>query len=510
MFETLRDWFQNRGNTRVRRTQAIFKPKLEALEDRLLLDNDLLIWNPKDGTNLASHAANWYDASKQLQGVEAPGFQQNGGQGVWLDTYYSNAPIVWDQNVTLAGLTLTGGAGAQPGPGYTGLQTINAGVSVYINGGIGWSGSPLGQLNIEFLGMNSGANSANLYDLAQTTNVWRSFNLTVGAGSNLLNDNVFIAGQVQMDYQSGDTQTTQVPISVTSGALYLQPNVAGNYSTLTLQNGATLNATGSDSAIAMNDLGSSMTFVQGDGWNNVAILGEFVGAYYNAEISVNIGNGCFDSCLVPVANFGAGFYLNGPGSSNNSFSISGSMPQPAYPSCSYYAEAESNAGAYTYLIGGANLVLSYGYFQDDATGKPYPSVLKTGDDLAESITANNNGIYIGNNTSVSIDPGDPNGFGTLNCMGNVNMKGNLDLWLNGQTGQHADWSVSGAMYWTVGSSITVYIIGGLTQSWTWGVIQTSGGIYGMSNIQLNVGGQPGWSLGGGSSYDYDLFIYYFA
>jgi hypothetical protein len=48
------------------------RPRLEVLEDRVLLNNDILIWNPGegDGTILASHAANWYDQTQGMQGVK--------------------------------------------------------------------------------------------------------------------------------------------------------------------------------------------------------------------------------------------------------------------------------------------------------------------------------------------------------------------------------------------------------------------------------------------------------
>lgn len=103
--------------------RSTFKLRLEVLEGRELLNGDLLIWNPSDGTNLASHAANWWDNNANngmgQQGVEAAGIGNGVGCQVQLSTAKSNAPIIWNQSANVSNILLNGGGGAGGGGGYT-------------------------------------------------------------------------------------------------------------------------------------------------------------------------------------------------------------------------------------------------------------------------------------------------------------------------------------------------------------------------------------------------------
>lgn len=54
--------------------------RLEPLEDRELLNADVLIWKPAGVNSLASNPANWYDNTQMKQGVEVRRHRQRG----WL------------------------------------------------------------------------------------------------------------------------------------------------------------------------------------------------------------------------------------------------------------------------------------------------------------------------------------------------------------------------------------------------------------------------------------------
>lgn len=108
-----------------RKPRPTFKPRLEPLEERWCPDttNDVLYWNPQGGSKDASLASNWWDQTKLMQGLTAPGPTNS----ITLSGSKSNSPIEITQNMSATSVTVMNN--------YNNTLTVDAGDSLNLSGG---------------------------------------------------------------------------------------------------------------------------------------------------------------------------------------------------------------------------------------------------------------------------------------------------------------------------------------------------------------------------------------
>lgn len=427
-----------------RKLQTSTQPRLEVLEGRVLLNGDLLIWNPTDGTNLASHAANWWDDTQQMQGVEAPGLGANGGEQVWLQFTKSNAPIIWDKSVTLSNFLLTGGGGARGSPGYSGEQTVNDGVTI-TTVGIGENGTSY--LDMQLGG--TGNNGATGLFIDGGNNALTEFTFTGTAGTPA-NNIVEVYGNavVTMGWYSNYTEVVsgaELAVGGSQGILQIMP--ASNTESgcpLWLQNGAFVNIIqGGNLSLSDNGYTGGAAFIMGDGANGVGQNGEQVEVGYGGYVNVSCNGN--NTLAVPVVNEGS-FTLDGT-NNGGQLNVLGarvlissgySLINITYDPATGDSLGEQESGM-VFLQGGATLFCQQGYFQQgskvitlDETIS-IPATLST--DASDCTLSVGDGaqIGIGLNSYVYINPIGPT-YQTLTFIGTVSFSGIFRPKINGSGG----------------------------------------------------------------------------
>lgn len=133
-----------------RKPRPTFKPRLEPLEERWCPDttNDVLYWNPQGGSQDASKAANWWDQTKLMQGLTAPGPTNGISLGM-----KANAPIeIPSGQLTAASITVQGN--------YNNTLTLDANATLLVGGGSIQPGSILTVVSSSNVGvkLDGGAN----------------------------------------------------------------------------------------------------------------------------------------------------------------------------------------------------------------------------------------------------------------------------------------------------------------------------------------------------------------
>lgn len=470
---------------RMRKQLRYTRLHLEGLEDRVLMNNDLLIWKPPvGGGNKASIAANWFDVDLNKQGVTAPTYSNQ----VWLDAAWSNAPIIWDVNtypqgnptsfpVSLISLKY----------GYKAQQTIDAGVA--LQSALGMGVDSTSTVNIKFNSSNS--------SFWQTggNNEWLNFNLTSGAGTTVFNAVNISGGSLTIGTNSGLTETSQVGINVNpAGTLIFGTPQAGTLSTLTLQNG-----TGYPSAdggtvylYGATTAGTSATFVNGDGGGNLATgseeltaetSGSSTGVIYYVGTGVTSGNLIRDNLNVPVWADGGIFSANGggtygfytpTGSSGSILAVSGfTQDTQKY---SVYASGDANGNAGTVQLSG-DILLQVNNDLDIVNN----AFLQTGDNTGIIITDPGQ-LIVGAGGTINIwygtGPGGVYQFGALTINGNLSMSGTYDAAVGVDSNDNAVsviLYVTGTETWYTGTSFIQPFEVGTENTGFW-TINTAGSI----------------------------------
>lgn len=427
-----------------------FKPRLEVLEDRVLLNNDVLIWNPGsgDGTQLASHAANWWDQTQLAQGVEAPGIGNGVGAQAWLSSAKSNSDITWDQSIVVDTILLTGGGGAQGGGGYNAQQTINSGVTVTASEGVGMSGS-LSSLNVKL----SDAQSKLVSDGG--VNLWTNF-LFSGAGTV-----VFDGGsQITIGTDSDLVQSFDTLVNLEGGSVMLDKGMCA----------LVFGTANKNLSILINPQSSFQLYGGSNNTNNL-ITSNSSGNYFD----VNGGTFSYDNegAALDVIDVGilieqsGALMVGSGGSGKGALQVDGSYTtaNPAVTASVYMTSGTVQ------LSGGCGLNCTNDYYQSTGT-------LETTDSLAEWVqdgtTANLGTMTIaGGSLAIAQTPG-MNQFGSLQIYCRVlDFSGAYDPKINaGTNGQCDSLSVSGTLNINPGSSLEVFVVGTLdpakkgTLNWT--------------------------------------------
>lgn len=436
--------------SRLREQRRYVCPRLERLEDLVLLNSDVLVWNPPaGGDNNASNGANWWDLS-----LGETWNMANGGQDVpptlsntiWLDNslgdHGQNAPIIWDKNLepNQQGQqpTYFGVSNILVKNGYDAQQTVNDGVSVESALGIGVSG--LGSdVNIKF-----GTGSS--FWQTGGNDVWLNFNLTSPvAQPDKFNGFGISGGSLTISANPGLTETSQVGIEAYQYAgIYMGNQQTGALSTLTLQNGTGYIGAYGGSVLMYGSVGAgaTSTIVQGDGAGNSAQGSEeivaqttngYVGSVGYQGSGVNAGNPPVDTLKVPVWANGGSFMVNGGGGGStkgSTLQIQGQTNDTNNKNV--YANQNSNGTVGVVLLQG-NATLNTNS-QDMEIGNG--GYLKTYDTTACTVVDNNLMVDSGGAITVYYSTGGLNGFqfGTLNIQGNLQMAGTYNATI-GSTSQ---------------------------------------------------------------------------
>ena len=160
-----------------------FKPRLEPLEERWCPDttNDVLYWAPQGGSKDASLASNWWDQTKLMQGLTAPGPTNS----ITLSGSKSNSPIEITALMSATSVTVMNN--------YNNTLTVDANDSLSLSGGVNI-------LQGSILTFVSGSNGSGSLGIILTNGA----NFTVSSGATLnLKDS---ANPVGSTYLSGDGQ----------------------------------------------------------------------------------------------------------------------------------------------------------------------------------------------------------------------------------------------------------------------------------------------------------------
>ncbi|MHB1422679.1 MAG: hypothetical protein ACYC3I_05680 [Gemmataceae bacterium] len=175
------------------------------------------LWDPTSGTN-ASIATNW-DLGGQPQNNPAtalkPGDPKAAGDGVTFDPAATQAPglhgqgaqpITWDYNATFPTMNLGG-----PQTAYTSKQTINAGITVHVNGSGVTAINTASNLYLFFTSPPQGGGTAFLIDGASTITNMK----LAGAYNGIFQID---SGITNIAQSPGYTETIGVNFSINPGA----------------------------------------------------------------------------------------------------------------------------------------------------------------------------------------------------------------------------------------------------------------------------------------------------
>lgn len=519
--------------------------RLEGLEDRLLLNSDVLVWNPGIGNNgivqdyNASNGTNWWDYS-----FGKPWSQMQGGPPtienfIWLVNdnldHGANAPITWDKNLepNQPGQTPThlGVALILLKGGYNQQQTINPGVS--LQSAQGMSDDTKSTINIYF-----SANNSSFWQTGGSA-TWTNFKLINGAGNAVFTGFGIDGGSLYLSNNSGQTEISQVGMEVYPTAdIVFGDSQLGTLSTLYLQNGTGYVAAYGGSILLYGSGGGS-DFVQGDGSNNYAVGSEelwasgFNGAvgsifYAGKSIPQSLGRSLItqDTVSVPlIVNSGGALYLHGGGafSSVNDGTGNYGSELKVYgqtnDSYGYSVYVSNNvAGQSSEMTMDGNLTL---YTASDIDVVGPGATLATTDDTDVYLQVNNTAVLgIGSNLQIYGSIGNPNTYpylmGTLTIWGNLYMNGTYSpvIGYSGVEPFGAAWAtvlnVSGNETWGSNSWIYVTALGpniGSNSFVAWTVITCDGTVTGQ------LGGISGNLHGSNTSWhwDYDgsnLIVWY--
>jgi hypothetical protein len=391
-----------------------FKPQLEELEERWLLDatTDTLMWKPVLGGNtLASNAANWYDENQGKPGVIAP----TATNPIEFDGSVANTVITWDQNFTVNLIALQNK--------YTAQMTLNTGV-VLSAGSI--NGQSTSSLNVAYnapsstmairLGGTSQLSNLNLSGQDGTFEI-SGGTMTLGASSNKSDSTIEVYDGTILNLGSGAS------LQMLQGAK------------LDINQGATLNVNGIRGGTALSNDGSA-------------------GAILASAGTVNINGtsgGPLITLAIPVLNNGV-FNVNGGGSS-----LQAGSPVEINGQDNLTNNSDLDmTGGQVNLSGATTLALDHSYTQTAGT-------LETTDSLAETFFIGNNGV-LGNATvsGGNIKMGTASTYGELDvtCAA-FNMSGEYDPKVNGATNGQQDKLVFklGFLNNQNGSTISVTLVG---------------------------------------------------
>lgn len=429
-----------------------FKPLLEVLESRVLLNNDVLIWNPTDGTSLASHAANWYDQTQGRQGVEAPGIGDGVGAQVWLSSYKSNTPITWDESVTVFDILLTGGGGAGGGGGYTALQTINSGVVITASNGVDTSGNP--SLNVRLV------DSGSELDSAGGSNQWTNFSIS-GLGTLVIS-----GGSVTIGNNSGYSENFGSDVIVENGGSMID-------------NSQSLCGFGNQNSNLFFRIDSQSSFDLASGPNST-----------NNLINSSTSNNYFD---VNGGTFAYNYNANSGGTTDyigagivvengGVLSVAGGGSAPGGGDWltfdGTYTDPNTQITSSAYVTGGSVQLSGYGtlqcthdYYQSGGTLESMDASAVTLQDGATGSLGTLN--IVGGDVMIAQDPSQTlYGTLTINC-NTLNFSGTYAPKVNaGTSGQSDTLIVNGTLNLNAGSTLSVVVIGNLdpakkgTETWT--------------------------------------------
>ncbi len=412
-----------------------FKPHLEVLEERVLLNNDLLIWNPSqgDGTLLASHAANWWDDTQHAQGVEAAGIGNGEGCQVWLSSAKSNSDITWDESVVVNNILLTGGGGAGGGSGYNAQQTVNAGVTITATDGIGMSGAS-SSLNVRLTDAQSGI------DITGGIDLWTNFVIS-GAGNIQ-----FLGEQLTIGSNSNYTQCLESSLSI------------GNGGTVIDQGQCTFNFGDASRNLSIT-INSQSNFLLYGGNNTNTLINCGSGCYFD----VNGGTFAYTNEGATADIIDAGIYVHNSGAltvGSNGLGDGGLEVYGIYTDSNNVTASVYMRGGTVQLSGGAGLNCIDGYYQSGGT-------LETTDTTRPWLQVGaigNLGLMTiaGGSLALAQTPGN-NQYGSLTIVcGQLDFSGTYDAKINaGKNGECDSLIVSGVLNINNGSSLEVFVVGTL-------------------------------------------------
>jgi hypothetical protein len=414
---------------------------------------DTLRWNPCMGKN-SSTVQNWYDVTQGFQ-LQAGARGPNPSSPIQFDNAaadgpkISNAPIYWNQSVTVASISLTQ---------YTGQQTIYKDVAVESKGANGTSLSMDGAsiLAVVF------ADASSVFQIDNNATI-----TNMGIIGSFANGQFVIAGGTTMIglQSSGAPYTDKIGVqfNINPGATLSDQG----YNELTFQaNGAVINDYGTMKVGYGTGAGSTLIDNAGFGNNYINVDGGTL-TYFGA-------GGVTDTFNVPVYVQNAGTFSltisNAAQKKTGGYLIVKDNSGYKFPNNSLESVYMSESPSSVQLAYGDTLECDNDSYQVDG-------YLETTDGTTCTLQegANSGGTAVINGGFLQVNHPAGKGLqssGVLKVKGNLNFAGQYDVGIQGnQSGQNGLLNVTGNMTLQAGNSLGVTINGALGNG-NWTIIDT--------------------------------------
>ena len=417
------------------RPRPSFRPRLEWLEDRLTPgggggNTDNLVWKPQNNSQDPSLSANWFDQNQGKSGVTIP----SASNPVIFDGSVSNSPITWGA-MTVKSMTLQNG--------YNALMTENSNTT-------------------DAGAFNEGA--------TEKLNMYFNNNMVFNIGGGGVITNMVLAG-----YPTGQFKLTGGTMEIAQSSSYQETTgvniVVGQGATLTDQSWCPLKFTNSKLYLTVNGMmnvfygtGGGMTIIDRNGFSQdvidvsggtLAYLGNGgVSDTFDMNVRVEAG-GVFEVASAGGAKSGGSLTLKG---------------DPSY--LSLYLTGPSSVE----LSNAATLECDNGYLEDSGT-------LETTDSTTCTLKIASDGSGTANITGGQVIVDDGAGFGTLNIScATLNFAGTLWIGIEGDSfGECDHFNVTGNLNLQNGSTLKVFVDGGLIGGNQWVIISANNAFNAQTN-----------------------------